>query len=59
MSFGSPWHGAENDKIWALGVKPTAELVKSTMQPTRTLPAKGCFPESRPPTWTFRPTRSG
>src|SRR5207249_3041825 len=27
MSFGSPWP-AENDKIWALGVKPTAELVK-------------------------------
>jgi len=28
MSFGSPWPAAENDKIWALGVKPTAELVK-------------------------------
>jgi Tol biopolymer transport system component len=27
MSFGSPWP-AENDKVWALGVKPTAELVK-------------------------------
>ncbi len=27
MSFGSPWP-ADNDKIWALGVKPTAELVK-------------------------------
>jgi Tol biopolymer transport system component len=27
MSFGNPWP-AENDKIWALGVKPTAELVK-------------------------------
>jgi Tol biopolymer transport system component len=28
MSFGNPWPGEENDKIWALGVKPTAELVK-------------------------------
>jgi Tol biopolymer transport system component len=28
MSFGSPWPAAESDKIWALGVKPTAELVK-------------------------------
>ena len=28
MSFGSPWPAGENDKIWALGVKPTAELVK-------------------------------
>jgi Tol biopolymer transport system component len=28
MSFGSPWPGAENDNIWALGVKPTAEVVK-------------------------------
>ncbi len=27
MSFGSPWP-AEKDKIWALGVKPTAEAVK-------------------------------
>lgn len=27
MSFGNPWP-ADNDKIWALGVKPTAELVK-------------------------------
>lgn len=27
MSFGSPWP-AENDKVWALGVRPTAELVK-------------------------------
>ena len=27
MSFGSAWP-ADNDKIWALGVKPTAELVK-------------------------------
>ena len=28
MSFGSPWPAAESDKIWALGVRPTAELVK-------------------------------
>jgi Tol biopolymer transport system component len=28
MSFGSPWPGIEHDKIWALGVKPTAEVVK-------------------------------
>ena len=28
MSFGSPWPGMENDKILALGVKPTAEVVK-------------------------------
>jgi len=28
MSFGSPWPAGESDKIWALGVKPTAELVK-------------------------------
>jgi len=28
MSFGNPWPAEENDKIWALGVKPTAELVK-------------------------------
>jgi Tol biopolymer transport system component len=27
MSFGNPWP-AESDKIWALGVKPTVELVK-------------------------------
>ncbi len=28
MSFGSPWPGPENDKVWALGVKPTAEVVR-------------------------------
>ena len=28
MSFGSPWPAAESNKIWALGVKPTAEVVK-------------------------------
>jgi Tol biopolymer transport system component len=28
MSFGSAWPAAENDQIWALGVKPTAEVVK-------------------------------
>ena len=28
MSFGSPWPGIERDKVWALGVKPTAEVVK-------------------------------
>jgi Tol biopolymer transport system component len=28
MSFGSPWPAAESDKIWALGVKPTVEVVK-------------------------------
>jgi Tol biopolymer transport system component len=28
MSFGSPWPGPENTQIWALGVKPTAEVVK-------------------------------
>jgi Tol biopolymer transport system component len=28
MSFGSPWPGPESDKIWALGVKPMAEVVK-------------------------------
>lgn len=28
MSFGNPWPAAESDKIWALGVKPTAQLVK-------------------------------
>ena len=28
MSFGSPWPGTESDKVWALGVKPTVELVK-------------------------------
>jgi Tol biopolymer transport system component len=28
MSFGSPWPGIEHDKVWALGVKPTAEVVK-------------------------------
>jgi Tol biopolymer transport system component len=28
MSFGSPWPGTEGGKIWALGVKPTAEVVK-------------------------------
>jgi Tol biopolymer transport system component len=27
MSFGNPWP-AESDRIWALGVKPTVELVK-------------------------------
>ena len=27
MSFGNPWPG-DNEKIWALGVKPTVELVK-------------------------------
>jgi Tol biopolymer transport system component len=28
MSFGSPWPGIERGKVWALGVKPTAEVVK-------------------------------
>lgn len=28
MSFGSPWPAGESDKIWALGVKPLAEVVK-------------------------------
>ncbi len=28
MSFGSPWPGIEHDKVWALGVKPMAEVVK-------------------------------
>jgi len=28
MSFGSPWPAEKNDKIWALGVKPTVEVVK-------------------------------
>lgn len=28
MSFGSPWPSTESGKIWALGVSPTAEVVK-------------------------------
>lgn len=28
MSFGNPWPASETDKVWALGVNPTAELVK-------------------------------
>ncbi len=28
MSFGSPWPAAESGKIWALGVRPVAEVVK-------------------------------
>jgi len=28
MSFGNPWPSDQTDQIWALGVNPTAELVK-------------------------------
>lgn len=28
MSFGSPWPSSDNNRIWALGVSPTAEAVK-------------------------------